>query len=192
METEDTITVLLKRVQEGDSGAESRLVERVYPELRMMAARYMQRERGGHTLQTTALVNEAYMRLANARETDWKDRAHFFAVAARIMRRVLVDHARLKLTGKRGAGAVALPLDEALVFSEEKSSSLVRLDDALERLGQIDERAAKIIELRFFGGLSIEETAEALHTSPRTVKREWAFGRSWLRAELEPDGPRGS
>lgn len=184
MAENDDVTNLLRRFQQGDAAAKDALVSAVYDELKTMAARYMRRERDGHTLQTTALVNEAYLKLIHFRNANWQDRAHFFAVAARIMRRILVDHARRNIAGKRGGEFHFLPLEEGLVFSAERSSDLVRLDEALERLAAEDERAAQVIELRYFGGLSIEETAEALATSPRTVKREWTFGRSWLRAEL--------
>lgn len=178
------ITTLLKRLRDGDVEAESHLFGAVYDELRRMAARYMRREREGHTLQTTALVNEAYLKLVHRREASFQNRAHFFAVAAQVMRRILVDHARNRLAGKRGGGLEPLALDEALVFSEEKSAQVVALDEALDRLGQQDERTGRVIELRFFGGLSVEETATVLQVSPRTVKREWNFGRAWLRAEL--------
>lgn len=156
----------------------------VQQELRVIAARYMRREKEGHTLQTTALVNEAYMKLVQMKGANWKDRAHFFAVAAQIMRRILVDHARKRIAGKRGGGFEMLPLDEGLVFSPQRSNELIRLDEAMTRLAEHDPRASKVIELRFFGGLSIEETAEVLHCSPRTVKREWTFARAWLREEL--------
>jgi RNA polymerase sigma factor (TIGR02999 family) len=179
------ITQLLRASRNGDGEAEARLVERVYPDLRLMAERFMLRERGAHTLQPTALVNEAYLRLVNTAQPDWQNRAHFFAVAARIMRRILVDHARSRLRDKRGGGADVLPIDDVVVFSEERSGQIVQIDEALERLAALDARVGRIVELRFFGGLSIEETAEALGVSDRTVRREWTFGKSWLRAELE-------
>lgn len=184
MDPNDEITTLLHRFQEGDEDAQSQLVEMVQHELRVIAARYMRREKQGHTLQTTALVNEAYMKLVQMKGANWKDRAHFFAVAAQIMRRILVDHARKRIAGKRGGGNDLLPLDEGLVFSPQRSDELVRLDEAMTRLGEQDTRACKVIELPFFGGLSIEETAEVLNCSPRTVKREWTFARAWLREEL--------
>jgi len=184
LDPNDEITTLLHRFQEGDEDAQSQLVEMVQHELRVIAARYMRREKQGHTLQTTALVNEAYMKLVQMKGANWKDRAHFFAVAAQIMRRILVDHARKRIAGKRGGGNDLLPLDEGLVFSPQRSDELVRLDEAMTRLGEQDTRACKVIELRFFGGLSIEETAEVLNCSPRTVKREWTFARAWLREEL--------
>ena len=153
-----------------------------------MAGRFMRREKHDHTLQTTALVNEAYIKLVNAQSTDWKDRAHFFAVAAQIMRHILVDHARRCIAGKRGGDFQILPLDEGLVFTPSRSADLIRLDEALEELAAQDPRASRVIELRFFGGLSVEETAEVMGISTRTVKREWMFGRSWLRTELKAGG----
>ena len=181
----DDITSLLKRLQGGDEEAEQQFVTAVHAELHMLAARYMRRERPGHTLQTTALVNEAYLKLVNLKAADWQDRAHFFAVAAQVMRRILVDHARKRIAGKRGGGFELLALDEALVFSPERSQELVRLDEALQRLEEKDKRASRVVELRFFGGLSVEESAKVLGTSPRTVEREWTFARAWLREELE-------
>jgi len=150
----------------------------------MMARRYMQREKQGHTLQTTALVNEAYLKLVNLKSPQWQDRAHFFAVAAQVMRRILVDHARKHIAGKRAGGFDVLPLNEELVFTPARSREIVRLDEALTRLAEKDGRASRVIELRFFGGLSVEEGAEVLKISPRTVKREWMFARAWLREEL--------
>lgn len=188
MDSGGDITALLKRFQTGDAEAQSQLIGAVYDELRIMAARYMSRERPGHTLQATALVNEAYLRLVKIKSADWQDRAHFFAVAAQVMRRILVSHARLHLAGKRGGGIEALSLDEGLVYSEQRSGQLVELDTALEKLAATDERVSKVIELRFFGGLSVDETAAVLRVSPRTVKREWMFGRAWLRSELNLEG----
>lgn len=180
----DEITVLLHRFQAGDPAAQSQLVNAVQHELRIIAARYMRREKQNHTLQTTALLNEAYLKLVQIKDIDWKDRAHFFAVAAQVMRRILVDHARKRVAGKRGGGFEAIPLEEGLVFSPQRSQELIRLDEAMQKLEREDSRACKVIELRFFGGLSIEESAEVLHCSPRTVKREWTFARAWLREEL--------
>lgn len=178
------ITALLRRFQEGDVEAESSLMDAVYAELRVMAKRFMARERQGHTLQTTALMNEAYLKLVQSESLYFKDRTHFFAVAAQVMRRILVDHARRHGAGKRGAGFEMLPLDEGLVYSPERGAQLVDLDDSLSRLAQLDPRAGRVIELRFFGGLSLDETAEVLQVSPRTVRREWDFGRAWLRQDL--------
>ncbi len=184
MQEPDDITELLHRFQAGDEDVHSQLIDAVHEELRLIAARYMRREKSDHTLQTTALVNEAYLKLVNLKVANWQDRAHFFAVAARVMRRILVDHARKHVAGKRGGGLDILPLNEAIVFTPGRSSQIVQLDDALNRLAQSDERAAKVIELRFFGGLSVEESAEVLKVSPRTVKREWTFARAWLRTEF--------
>lgn len=184
MDEPDDITELLHRFQAGDEDAQSQLIEAVQDELRVIAARYMRREKGDHTLQTTALVNEAYLKLVNLKTANWQDRAHFYAVASRVMRRILVDHARKHIAGKRGGGMDMLPLNEAIVFTPGRSSQIVQLDDALTRLSETDERAAKVIELRFFGGLSVEESAEVLKISPRTVKREWMFARAWLRSEF--------
>lgn len=188
MEEPGDLTGLLRRFQSGDKAAKDDLVEAVYGELKALAARYMRRERDAHTLQTTALVNEAYLKLVNMKAANWQDRAHFFAVAAQVMRRILVDHARKCMAGKRGGDFQFLQLDEGLVFAEGKPAELVRLDDALEKLAAEDPRAGQVIELRYFGGLSIEETADVLKVSPRTVRREWMFGRSWLRTELKAGG----
>jgi RNA polymerase sigma-70 factor, ECF subfamily len=192
MAVQEDITALLHRFRQGDDEARAALIAAVYDELKIMAARYMRRERGGHTLQTTALVNEAYLRLIQVKSADWQDRAHFFAVAAQVMRSILVDHARKHLAGKRGGGMDMLQLDEGLAFSPKRPEPLLELDEALTKLMKYDNRAGRIIELRFFGGLSVEETAEVLKISPRTVKREWSFGRAWLRTELGVDGSDGS
>jgi RNA polymerase sigma factor (TIGR02999 family) len=145
----------------------------------------MRRERPGHTLQTTALVNEAYVRLLRNTEIDWRSRAHFYAVAARTMRRVLVDYARAQAADKRGGGAMEIQFDEGLAVSAERCGQITELDDALKTLSSLEERVGNVIELRFFAGLSFEETAEALGISVRTAKRDWEFGRAWLRSELE-------
>lgn len=142
-------------------------------------------EREGHTLQATALVNEVYLRLIRGQSVNWQNRAHFLAVAARLMRRILVDFARAKRYHKRGGGAVQLTLDEGVALSTEPGRDLVALDDALEALSKLDERKSRVIEMRFFGGLSVEETAEALHVSPETVKRDWKFAKAWLLQELQ-------
>ena len=185
-EHEADITGLLHRFQEGDEAARTLLVETVYDELRAIAARHMSRERNGHTLQATALVNEAYLKLVNIKAAQWQDRAHFFAVAARIMRQILVDHARQHLAGKRGGGMILLPLNEALAFTPEEPERVLQVDEALTRLSIEDELVGRVVELRFFGGLSVDETAEVLKVPKRTVEREWAFGRAWLRTELGP------
>jgi RNA polymerase sigma-70 factor (ECF subfamily) len=156
----------------------------VYEELRRVAARYLRRERDGHTLQATALVNEAYLRLIEVRHVQWQNRAHFFAMAARLMRRILVDAARARGYQKRGAGTPALSLDEALIVPVQRGEDLVALDDALTALAAIDERKSQVVEMRFFGGLSIDETAEALHVSRDTIKRDWKMAKLWLLREL--------
>jgi RNA polymerase sigma factor (TIGR02999 family) len=162
----------------------------VHDELRVLAYRQMRHERPGHTLQATALVNEAYVRLIAINRMRWQDRAHFFAMSARVMRRILVDAARAKGYQKRGGGAPRVTLDEALVVAEDPGQDLVALDDALETLAAIDPRKSQVVEMRFFGGLSVEETAEALHVSADTVGRDWRLAKVWLLRELrgsEPD-----
>ena len=155
----------------------------MYEELRRLAHRYMEGERRGHTLQTTALVNEAYLRLVGYNRMRWQDRAHFFAVSAQVMRRILVDHAR-RHNVKRGAGVQHVDLDEAAVVARDKTADLVALDDAMTALASLDPRKGQIIEMRFFGGLSVEETAEALAVSPATVRRDWSIAKLWLYREL--------
>jgi len=183
----DDVTILLNSVRLGDKEAESRLVALVYEELHKLAARYLRRERPGHTLQTTALVNEAYLRLTSERGTDWKNRAHFFGVAAQVMRHILVDHARNRLSEKRGGGATHLPIENCLVFSDDRIEQFLTLEAALQKLERHDPRAIRVVVLRFYGGLSIEEIAEVLQISPRTVKRDWNYSRAWLRAEIGPN-----
>ena len=156
----------------------------VYDELRRLARHYMANERTGHTLQATALVNEAYMRLVDIHKVQWQNRAHFFAMSARLMRRILVDSARSRKYQKRGAGAQKVSLDERLMVAEP-GRDLVALDDALEELAKVDERKSKVVEMRFFGGLSVEETAEALSVSVDTVMRDWKLAKAWLLRELE-------
>jgi RNA polymerase sigma-70 factor (ECF subfamily) len=179
------VTQLLRAWGNGDAGALDQLTLLVETELRRLARGYMARERRGHTLQTTALVNEAFLRLTDARRIRWQDRAHFLGISARLMRRVLVDHARSRGYRKRGGGAERVTLDEGLVTSPELSLDVVALDRALEALAAVDARKSRIIELRFFGGLSVEETAEVLHVSPDTVKRDWRLAKLWLLRELE-------
>lgn len=164
----------------GDRAALDRLFPLVEGELHRLARRYMSRERLGHTLQTTALVNEAYLRLIDQRHVRWQNRAHFFGIAAQIMRRILIDHARRRAFGKRGGGARTVSLEEAAVLSAERAAELVALDEALRSLAEIDERKSRVVELRYFGGLSVEETAEVLSVSPDTVTREWRRARAWL------------
>lgn len=160
------------------------LVPLVHDELRRLAQWHMESERPGHTLQATALVNEAYLRLVDIRKVQWQNRAHFFAMSARLMRRILVDFARARLYQKRGGGAEKVVLDEALEISDEKSHELILLDDALVALDGVDARKSQVVEMRFFGGLTVEETAEALHISPETVMRDWKIAKLWLRREL--------
>jgi len=178
------ITKLLLAWSNGDQAAFDRLTPLVYEELHRLAARYMRRQQPGHTLQTTALVNEAYLRLIDASQVRWQNRAHFFAVAAQLMRRVLVDFARARHNLKRGGAAQRISLDEALVVAPERGADLLALDDALRRLAALNPRQSQAVELRYFGGLSEEEAAEALKTSPRTVRREWSLARAWLYREL--------
>ena len=177
-------TKLLQAWSEGDQAALENLIPMVYGELRRMAHRYMRREAPGHTLRTTALVNEAYLRLIAADNVSWKDRAHFFAVAAQMMRRILVDAARNRGREKRGVHAKPLHLNDSLDALVERSRELIALDDALNSLAQIDTRKAKVIEMRFFGGLSVEETAAVLNISPQSVLRDWKLARAWLTREL--------
>jgi len=183
-ESSGDLTKLLSEVAKGDKVAASQLVPLVYREMRRLAAAYMRRERENHTLQATALVHEAYLKLVDQR-TDWQSRAHFFGVAAQVMRHILIDHARGHSRAKRGGAKEAVTLDEGLVFSDEKSEELLALDEALQRLAKLDTRQAKVVEMRFFGGLTVEETAEALSISPITVKRDWSLARAWLYGELE-------
>ena len=186
------ISTLLVRLQDGDRTVEDQLFAAVHSELRKIARRYMRDERPGHTLQATALVNEAYVKLVKQRRPDWKNRAHFFAIASRVMRRILVDHAKARLAGKRGGGNRPLSLDEELLIPDERCQQLSDLDDSLRLLERGNPRAGRVVELRFFVGLSVEETAEALKVSSRTVKRDWEYGRTWLRAELSRShGSRG-
>ncbi|MBP9935331.1 MAG: sigma-70 family RNA polymerase sigma factor [Pyrinomonadaceae bacterium] len=174
---------MLNRVGAGDASAPDELLPLVYGELRKLAQGYLKNEREGHTLQATALVHEAYIRLVDWENVSWQNRAHFFSVAANVMRRILVDHARARRAEKRGFGQT-LALDEAISFSSQREVDLVRLDDALESLAAIDPVQEKIVELRFFGGLTIDETAHALQVSPSTVKREWTVAKAWLFREI--------
>jgi len=179
------VTGLLQAWSEGDDRALERLLPLVEAELRRLARGYMTRERRGHTLQATALINEAFMRLTGARAVRWQDRAHFLGISARLMRRVLVDHARARGYQKRGGGAFKTTLNEALVVTPAPSLDLVALDRALEKLATVDLRKSRVVEMRFFGGMSIEETAEALHVSTDTIKRDWRLAKLWLLRELE-------
>ena len=178
------LTQLLIDWNNGEQSAFDRLMPLIDEELRRLAHRYMSREREGHTLQTTALVNEAFVRLVNRKNVNWQNRAHFFGIAAQLMRTILVDHARSHACVKRGGGAFKLELDDALVVSQEKASEVIALDDALKELARLDPQQSRIVELRFFGGLTVEETAEVLHLSPATIKREWSTAKAWLYHEL--------
>jgi len=184
MTSRSDITGLLIAWCNGDQTALDRLVPLVEKELHRLAHHYMYRERPGHTLQTTALVNEAFLRLMDQKRVRWQNRAHFFGIAAQIMRRILLNYARDQNRVKRGGGAIELSLSEVDVMSDEKSVELVALDDALKRLALVDERKSKVVELRYFGGLSIEETAEVLKVSPITVMRDWNMARAWLAREI--------
>lgn len=178
------VTHLLRQLRLGNKEAEGRLVPLVYGELRRIAAAYLRREGPAHSLQPTALVHEAYLRLADIKEIDWQDRSHFFAVSATIMRRILVDHARANRARKRGNGWDAVSLNDAILPSPERAPEILALDEALTRLSQLDRRQGKIVELRFFAGMSEEETGEVLGISSRTVKRDWRIARAWLFKEL--------
>jgi RNA polymerase sigma factor (TIGR02999 family) len=182
------VTHLLIQWSKGDSAALDALVPLVYDELRRQAQLYLNREKPGHTLSSTALVHEAYLRLVKQKGVAWQNRAHFFGVAARMMRRILVDHARRNGYAKRGGGAMTLSLDETMTPAPEREINLVALDDALDTLAKLDERQSRMVELRFFGGLSIEETSEVLGLSAPTVKREWASARAWLYREISGPG----
>jgi RNA polymerase sigma factor (TIGR02999 family) len=180
----DEVSLLVQDWADGDQAALDKLMPLVYDELRRLAHHYMMREHPGHTLQTTALVDEAYLRLVDQTHTHWKSRAQFFGIAAQLMRRILVDHARSHLYAKRGGGARKVALDEVAVLSPERGAELIALDDALERLSSFDARKSRIVELRYFGGLSVEETAEILEVSTITVKRDWLVAKAWLRREI--------
>ena len=164
-----------------------KLMPVVYDELRRQAARYLRREQPGHTLQTTALIHEAYVRLVDQRNVQWQNRAHFFGIAAQMMRRILVDHARTKKRAKRGGSDIRVSLDDATVAVKGQDLDVVAVDEALSRLEKIDEQQCRVVELRFFSGLTVEETAEVLHISPATVKREWSMAKAWLHRELSSD-----
>jgi RNA polymerase sigma-70 factor (ECF subfamily) len=179
------VTALLRAWSGGDESALEELIPLVETELRRLARIYMARERLGHTLQTTALVNEAFVRLVDARKLQWQDRAHFLGIAARLMRRVLVDHARVRGMKKRGAGAHAVSFDEGLAVSLAPDVDVLALDRALQALAAVDARKCQVIEMRFFGGMTVEETAAALRVSPDTVKRDWRLAKLWLLRELE-------
>lgn len=189
-ESPATVTELLHAWSDGDKAALDQLVAVVYDELRRQASRYLRREQGGHTLQTTALVNEAYMRLVDQKNIRWQNRAQFFGIAAQLMRRILVDHARAKHRAKRGGRDIRVTLDEAMAIAANQEIDLIALDAALERLAQIDEQQSKVVEMRFFSGLNVEETAEVLGVSPATVKRDWNVAKAWLYREMTGERPK--
>jgi RNA polymerase sigma factor (TIGR02999 family) len=181
------VTELLTRWRSGDNQARDELVNVAYAELRYLAARYMRRERAGHTLQATALVNELYIRLFGSKPIQWQDRAHFFAVAARQLRRILVNHARDRKAAKRGGKQVRLALSDVNGLAADNEESVMELDEAMHRLEELDSRAAQVVELRFFGGLTEVEAAEVLGVSVATLKRDWDFARAWLTKQLKDD-----
>jgi RNA polymerase sigma-70 factor (ECF subfamily) len=187
--SQQEVTQLLKHWSGGDAGALEKLIPLVQPELHRLAHHYMSRESTGHTLQTTALLNEAYLRLVDDPTRTWQNRTHFIAAAAQLMRRIMVDHARERRALKRGAGALKVTLDNVALVSEARSEELLALDEALEKLAALDPRKSQIVELRYFGGLSVEETAAFLKLSPRTVKREWRMAKVWLYRALSEEEP---
>jgi len=178
------VTGLLQRWSDGDKSAMEKLMPLVYEELRRMAHQHMRREKPGHVLQTTALVNEAYIRLIDQSQVHFKNRAHFFGIAARLMRQILVDNARRRKVAKRGGGMITVPLDDARTLAQQQAANVLALDEALTTLAEKDRRQCQIVELRFFGGLSVEETAEVLKVSPGTVMRDWTFACAWLKSEM--------
>jgi len=180
----EQITKLLKHWSNGDQAARDQLIPLVYQKLRRMAHQHMRKERPGHTLQTSALVHEAFVRLIDQTNIQWQNRAHFFGIAAQMMRRILVDHARSRQYAKRGGDVRRISLDEVAVVSEERAAEVVALDDALNSLAAVDQRKSQVVELRFFGGLSIDETATVLEVSPGTVMRDWTLAKAWLRREM--------
>jgi len=181
------VTCLLRAWSAGDAHALEELTSLVYRDLHRLAHRYMGRERPGYTLQTTVLINEVFLRLVDTRAVSWQDRAHFFALCAQLMRRILTDLDRARYTRKRGGGALAVELDSGLMVAGKGRPNLVALDDALEHLGRVDPRKSRVVELRFFGGLSVQETAEVLKVSPETVMRDWRLAKAWLWRELRAD-----
>ena len=187
MDRPQTVTLLLEGARRGDEQALAALIPLIYDELRRLAARFLRRERPGQTLQPTALVHEVYLRLLQDSHLSWQNRAHFFGIAARSMRQILVERARACRAAKRGGGQIRVTLDPELMVAAPQPLDLEGLDDALTRLAALDEDLARVVEIRFFGGLSIEEAAEALHVSPATVKRRWSLARAWLVRELESE-----
>ena len=191
MSPDEDVSLLLRAWSDGDQSALDKLTPIVYGELRRLAQHYMSRERTGHTLQATALVNEAYLRLVDYKRMRWENRAHFFAVSAQLMRRILVDHAR-RHNLKRGAGVQHVALEDTAVIADDRSENMVALDDAMQALARIDSRKAQVVELRHFGGLSVEETAEVLKVSPVTVMRDWSTARAWLYREMSGGASNGT
>jgi RNA polymerase sigma-70 factor, ECF subfamily len=192
MPASQDITVLLGKAADGERGAFDALLPAVYQELHALAERYLRHERSDHTLQTTALVHEAYLKMVDQRDARWQNRAHFFAVAAMAMRRILVNHAKSTGRIKRGGGRGRIPLEDAAIVAPEADVDLVALDEALTRLAAFDERKSRIVELRFFGGMSVEETAEVMSIAPATVKRDWTMAKAWLLREVtKGDGVEG-
>lgn len=185
MQPSQDVSRLLAECSSGDRSAFNKLLPLVHDELHRLAASHMSRERPDHTLQTTALVNEAYLRLVGSQSPRWQDRVHFFAVASKVMRQILIDHARSRVRAKRGGGETRISLDEVAVISEEQSADLVALDEALRKLAERDQRKCEVVELRFFGGLSVEETAEVLKVTTKTVVRDWSMARAWLYREMD-------
>lgn len=187
-EAREDVTEILAQLRDGDQRAADKLLPMVYDEFRALARHYLAQERMNHTLQPTALVHEAYMKLVDQTRVDWQGKSHFFAVAAQAMRRILVDHARSRQRDKRGGGRARVVLDEAVALSPQKDEDVLALDEALEKLAQVDARQAKVVELRFFGGMNVDEVAQALGVSKRTVEGDWTFARAWLSRELRgPD-----
>jgi RNA polymerase sigma-70 factor (ECF subfamily) len=186
-QTPPNVTQLLIGLSKGDREALDALLPVVYEELRKQAARYLRRERPGHTLQTTALIHEAYLKLIDQKNVHWQNRAHFFGIAAQLMRRILVDHARTKKRAKRGGSDIRVSFNEANAVGPGRDLDIVALDEALARLSEIDEQQSKIVELRFFSGLTVDETAEVLAISPATVKRDWSMAKAWLHREISAE-----
>jgi RNA polymerase sigma-70 factor, ECF subfamily len=188
MDRAGDVTRLLGDLKAGDKAAEAQLLELVYPELRKIARRYLRGERSGHTLQPTALVNEAYLQLTQQLDKDWQGRSHFFAIAAQLMRRILVDHARHKKAAKRDGARKQVELTETLAVTEDRLDEILDVDVALQRLAEFDPRRATVVELRFFGGMTEEEVGEVLDVAPRTVRRDWNVAKAWLHGELRERG----
>ncbi len=180
----DSVTTLLRKWSEGDETALEQLTPLVYDELHRLAHQHMRREQGGHILQTSALINEAYLRLVDRPRIQWESRGHFFGIAARLMRRILIDDARKRNSAKRGGSLIQIPVEDLENQADEQAVSVIAVDEALNKLEAIDPRHSQIVELRFFGGLTIEETANVLKVSPGTVMRDWTFARAWLRSQM--------